>query len=98
MDEMKQTSEEDWDEFLVNSSADAMRRKLAHGRLLGRGGWWNKEKCSTEVLAKLFVDHLSKTSSDNFVDLANIAMMLHMWNADPEVLVAAMGESKHEIC
>lgn len=65
------------DDIAVDSFAVDMKAKLAQSRAKGRSGWQAPDQCSAEYLAELFVGHLKKTNPDNFVDLANLLMMLH---------------------
>ncbi len=67
------------DDIAVNLFATAMKFKLAKQRTKGYGGWDDKEKCPTERLQRMLVDHIVKGDP---VDVGNFAMML--WNrGDP---------------
>lgn len=62
------------DDYHVDEFTVAMKDKLALKRGEGRGGWENKEECSTEFLSRLLREHVEKGDP---VDVANFCMMLH---------------------
>lgn len=74
------------DSKAVDVFAKAMKEKLYEARLRGRGGWDKPEECTTELLAKLLMQH---TTKGDVVDVANFAMMLFMRKAKPSVLSSA---------
>lgn len=74
------------DDQCVNQFADVMKRKLLDSRNKGRSGWEDPRVCTNEYLADLLIDHLTKENGANYVDLANLAMMLHMRGATGHVL------------
>ena len=78
------------DDRAVNRFAKQMKFKLWQARQKGRSGWDNPIECSTEYLAKLFVGHLQKYNDGNFLDLANLLMMLHERGADPVELTECL--------
>lgn len=82
-------------ERLDNAAVDAfsamMKDKLRRAREKGRTGWNDPETRSTEHLADLLLDHvLAKGNAGNFVDIANLAMMLQCRGAAPDALLEAM--------
>lgn len=60
------------DDDAVDSFAKSMKLKLERKRAEGRGGW---ETCSAELLSRLLREHVEKGDP---VDVANLAMMLHL--------------------
>jgi hypothetical protein len=60
------------DDSAVERFAVAMKAKLALARGKGRCGW---ERCSEPVLMEMLREHVRK---GNMVDVANIAMMIHL--------------------
>ena len=62
------------DDLAVDRFAAAMKAKLAQKRAEGRGGWEDKNDCSSEWLSNLLRGHVDKGDP---VDVANFAMMLH---------------------
>lgn len=63
------------DELLVNQAAVSMREKLAQARGKGRGGWWDPQRCSTDALRQLLVEHVDK---GDMRDVMNLAAMIHV--------------------
>ena len=55
----------------------AMKRKLFHATVMGRSGWYDPEICTVEELREELCAHMLKTNPGNYVDIANLAMMLH---------------------
>ena len=80
------------DDIAVDKFARMMKAKLAAARAKGRSGWDDPEVCTVESLADMLVEHLFKGNANNFVDIANFAMMLHLRGADPGVLVTATNQ------
>lgn len=74
------------DDIAVDRFAEAMKAKLAAARAKGRSGWDDPEQCTVAHLANLLAGHTLKGNAGNFIDVANFAMMLHMREADPEVM------------
>ncbi|MFT4149220.1 MAG: hypothetical protein QM656_03410 [Paracoccaceae bacterium] len=66
------------DDHAVDAFAMSMKAKMAAGRAKGRGGWRDPARCSIASLEAMFCDHLGKTNPGNYVDLAIIAMMIHL--------------------
>lgn len=62
------------DDAAVDRFAAAMKAKLAKKRAEGRGGWEDKDQCSSEFLSKLLREHVEKGDP---LDVGNLAMMLH---------------------
>jgi hypothetical protein len=75
------------DDIAVDKFAGMMKTKLAKSREKGRGGWDDPEQCTVEFLAKLLIEHIRKGDP---VDVANLAMMLSLRNADGNVLKEAL--------
>lgn len=73
-----------------------MMGKMEKSREKGRKGW-EKDDCSSHILADQFLEHLNKTNEGNFVDLANYLMMLDQKGADPSILVNAMRSDNDEL-
>lgn len=69
-------SEEAADEHLVKAFSLMMTSKLAASRAKGRGGWYDPARCTIAHLEATFFDHLGKTNPGNYLDLANLAMMI----------------------
>lgn len=78
------------DNAAVNKFADAMKAKLAAAREKGRDGWDDPDRCSIEFLVDLLADHLHKDNELSYVDIANLAMMLHLRGAAPMLLSASL--------
>lgn len=78
------------DDAAVDRFAMAMKTKLAAARAKGRSGWDDKASCSGEHLAKLLVEHLEKSNTGTFEDIANFAMMLHQRGENPQLLRIAL--------
>jgi hypothetical protein len=76
------------DDRAVMQFAGAMRAKMAAARDKGRRGWDDPEQCKTSFLADLLLGHCVKANRGNFVDIANLAMMLHMRGATNEAASA----------
>lgn len=70
--------EEQTDEHAVEAFALLMKRKLAESRAKGRAGWHDPALCPLDDLRVLFAGHIGKRNPGNWVDLANIAMMIHL--------------------
>lgn len=66
------------DNNAVDAIAEAMKVKLSQKRREGRGGWNDPDQCSSDQLAKLLINHVTK---GNVVDIANFCAMLY--NRDP---------------
>jgi len=62
------------DDIHVDRFAAGMKRKLTKKREDGRGGWDDPERCTTEYLAQLLIDHINKGDP---IDIANFCMMIH---------------------
>lgn len=84
------------DDLAVDRFAAAMKAKLAAARAKGRSGWDDPAQCSVEYLASLLIEHISKGNSGNFEDIANLAMMLHQRDAEPDVLARVNGAIEHD--
>lgn len=74
------------DEAALAAFATQMREKLARSRKKGRNGWQDPALCPESRLAEMLVGHLPKGNPGNFLDIAILAMMLHMRGADPAIL------------
>lgn len=74
------------DEAALAAFADQMREKLARSREKGRNGWQDPALCPESRLAEMLVGHLPKGNPGNFLDIAILAMMLHLREADPAIL------------
>ncbi len=61
------------DDIAIDKFAEAMKKKMAATRARGRGGWEDKNDCSTELLQELLWNHVIKGDP---VDVGNLAMML----------------------
>ena len=79
-------SDETKDNLAVDTFAKAMKEKLALARAKGKSGWNNKATCTGAHLADLFWQHTSKENKDNYVDLANFLMFLHVRGEHKNVL------------
>lgn len=66
------------DETAVDRFATMMKIKLHEARLKGREGWDDPARCSIEELRSLFRGHVAKANPGNWVDLALLAMMIHL--------------------
>jgi hypothetical protein len=66
------------DNDAVDAIAEAMKAKLGQKRLEGRGGWNDPEQCSSDQLAKMLINHVTK---GDVIDIANFCAMLY--NRDP---------------
>lgn len=86
----------DIDNAAVDQFSRAMKFKLALSRGKGRSGWDDPAQCSEAELADLFVSHLSKRNPGNFVDLANLCMMLHLRNAKPGAIASRIKEARND--
>ena len=64
----------------VQRFARHMSCKLELAQEHGRDGWHDSLSISDKQLVELFVEHLRKGNPDNFLDLANLLMM--MWYRD----------------
>ncbi|MBB2818971.1 UNVERIFIED_ORG: hypothetical protein GGD59_002216 [Rhizobium esperanzae] len=62
------------DDIAVDRFASAMKAKLAEKRAQGRGGWDDKDDCSSLWLSTLLREHVEKGDP---LDVGNFAMMLH---------------------
>lgn len=80
------------DEEALKRFSENMGEKLAEARWKGRGGWFDPSRCSEDYLLKLFVGHLLKGNKGNWVDLANIAMMLHERGVEEALLPTSITE------
>jgi len=80
---------EHFDDRAVDLFAAAMKAKLAKARKKGRGGWFDRLRCSEKSLARMLIEHLSKGNEGTFEDVASFAMMLHQRGEDPQVLAEA---------
>ena len=79
------------DNAAVDTFSSMMKDKLRRAREKGRSGWNDPEACSAEHLADLLLNHvLDKGNAGNFVDIANLAMMLQCNGAAPDALLEAM--------
>lgn len=63
------------DAKLVNFASGAMLEKLEIARSKGRGGWWDKERCSVEHLRELLNGHIEK---GDMRDVMNLAAMIYV--------------------
>ncbi len=68
------------DEEAVSTFTQRMADKMAASRRKGRHGWWNPAICPIERLRDELVKHVEK---EDWVDVANYAMMLH-WRHENE--------------
>ncbi len=73
------------DDAAVDRMAVEMKRKLAKARAKGQNGWDDPSLCSVPFLADMLISHCAKSNTDNMIDLANLAMMLHLRGATTEV-------------
>jgi hypothetical protein len=73
------------DDISVDIFADCMKKKMSKSRDKGRHGW-DTDLVSDKELAQMLWDHLSKANPNNFVDIGNFCMMLHVRAADPAVI------------
>lgn len=71
------------DSKAVDVFAKAMKEKLYQARLKGCGGWERPEECPIDLLAKMLLREITEGDP---IDVANLAMMLFMRKAKPEVL------------
>jgi hypothetical protein len=85
------------DDLAVNRFSKEMKLKLCQARKKGRGGWDDPSLCSTGYIAELFIGHLQKNNDGNFLDLANLLMMLHERGADPVELTECLLMKYHLI-
>ncbi|MDD4506220.1 MAG: hypothetical protein PHE60_07610 [Sulfurospirillaceae bacterium] len=74
------------DNEAVDQFAKAMKEKLAIAREKGRSGWDNRETCTGKHLADLFWKQTTKENKDNYIDLANFLMFLHVRGVHENVL------------
>ncbi len=74
------------DDASVDYFSAMMKHKLAECRNKGRSGWYDENQCSVDDLANLLIEHLHKTNAGNFVDIANLVMMLHQREAPPDII------------
>lgn len=77
------------DDHAVDDFSNLIRDKMARSRAKGRSGWFDRTACTDQSLARMFVAHMSKSNAGNLVDLATIAMMLHLRGADPALIGSA---------
>jgi hypothetical protein len=66
------------DDIAVDRFAQAMKGKMAVARAKGRSGWDDQERCRSDQLARMLIDHIDKGDP---VDVANFAMMIHQRDA-----------------
>lgn len=66
------------DTLLMVSTMSAMRCTLARARGKGRHGWWDEALCPVEELEGMLRAHVFKDNRGNYVDVAILAMMLHV--------------------
>lgn len=76
------------DDEAVDRFAAAMKAKMARSREKGRYGWDDPEDCPTAMLVGMLHEHVHKTNSGAFEDIACLAMMLHQRGDDPSALSA----------
>jgi len=62
------------DKELCKHAAFAMDQKLEQKRDVGRGGWWNADECSMELLRECLHSHFLK---GDMVDVMNFAAMIY---------------------
>ena len=62
------------DATAVGRFAAVMKAKLAQKRAEGRGGWEDKQECTSETLSAMLIACVRKGDP---IDVANLAMMLH---------------------
>lgn len=86
--------EEHPDSKAVDVFAKAMKEKLYEARLKGRGGWEKPEECTTDLLAKMLMQHTTKGDP---VDIANFAMMLFMRRVSRNTLEFAARDFQESI-
>lgn len=79
------------DDIAVDKFAQTMKTKLAEARKKGKGGWDDRQSCSSKLLMSELWFHLFKGNEGTFEDIANFAMMLHQRGDSPEEL-AQMAE------
>ena len=60
---------------LVDFARQAMQEKLAIARSRGRGGWWNPDECSVNLLRQMLREHVEK---GDMRDVMNIAAMIYV--------------------
>ena len=77
------------DDQAVDVFAHTIKAKMAHSRGKGREGWDDPARCSVELLADMFVSHLSKPNPGNRIDLATLAMMLEARGAPDNAIAQA---------
>lgn len=65
------------DEMMVAITTINMQDKLELKRETGKGGWWDKEVCSTRELQALLDEQLLKDEVD-WIDVMNFAGMLYI--------------------
>jgi hypothetical protein len=68
-------AEEIMDQRLCDAARAAMREKLEKKSGQGRGGWWDRSRCSTGHLRQLLREHLEK---GDMVDVMNFAAMIYV--------------------
>lgn len=64
------------DNMVVDRFSRKMKDKLMTARMKGRSGWDDPEQCSGQVLIDLLAGHIQKDNAGNWIDLANLCMML----------------------
>lgn len=74
------------DEAALAAFTAQMREKLARSREKGRNGWQDPSLCPEDRLAEMLLGHIPKGNPGNFLDIAILAMMLHIRGADPVIL------------
>lgn len=62
------------DDIAVDSTATAVKAKLAKKRDEGRGGWNKEDECTMKLLAELLVEHVAKGDP---IDIVAFATFLH---------------------
>lgn len=71
------------DDTAIDEYAAALKAKMAAGRALGRGGWYDQDSATEDNIITLFIRCLDKSNPGNLLDLGLLIMMLHIRGADP---------------
>ena len=72
------TIDEVFDEGAIKVFTDKMSAKLEVKRMQGRGGWFNDDIISVDALQEMLQEHVDR---EDWVDVANLAMMLYFRRA-----------------
>lgn len=79
------------DDLSINNFANELKIKMKKSREKGRSGWEDPEKCSTETLCHMTIEHMQKGNPGTFEDIGAFAMMLHQRGDDPLKLKEILG-------